>query len=87
MGGCLEMDEVEGTAEKLLAFIQDNPGCHLRQVKRKMGISMGTVQYQLICRSRFQGPRTAVSDCGRRKGPRLRYSLFRPRGPSRSGIA
>ena len=41
------MDEVEGTAEKLLAFIQDNPGCHLRQVKRKMGISMGTVQYQL----------------------------------------
>ena len=41
------MDELEGTAEKLLAFIQDNPGCHLRQVKRKMGISMGTVQYQL----------------------------------------
>lgn len=41
------MDEVEGTAEKLLAFIQDNPGCHLRRVKRKMGISMGTVQYHL----------------------------------------
>ncbi|HKQ22420.1 MAG TPA: winged helix-turn-helix transcriptional regulator [Nitrososphaeraceae archaeon] len=41
------MDEVEGTAEKLLSFIQDNPGCHLRKIKREMGISMGTVQYQL----------------------------------------
>ena len=41
------MDEVEGTAEKLLSFIQDNPGCHLRRVKRAMGISMGTVQYHL----------------------------------------
>jgi predicted transcriptional regulator len=41
------MDEVEGTAEKLLDFIQDNPGCHLRHVKRKMSISMGTVQYHL----------------------------------------
>ena len=40
-------DEVEGTAEKLLSFIQDNPGCHLRRIKRSMGISMGTVQYQL----------------------------------------
>jgi predicted transcriptional regulator len=43
----LELDEIEGTAEKLLSFIQDNPGCHLRKIKREMGISMGTVQYQL----------------------------------------
>ncbi len=41
------MDEVEGTVEKLLSFIQDNPGHHLRGIKRAMGISMGTVQYQL----------------------------------------
>ena len=41
------MDEVEGTAEKLLFFIHANPGCHLRQIRRTMGISMGTVQYQL----------------------------------------
>lgn len=41
------MDEVEGTAEKLLSFIQANPGCHLRRIRRTMGISMGTVQYQL----------------------------------------
>jgi predicted transcriptional regulator len=47
MGGCLVLDELEGTAEKLLSFIQDNPGCHLRRIKRAMGISMGTVQYQL----------------------------------------
>lgn len=47
MGGCLVLDEVEGTAEKLLSFIQDNPGCHLRKLKREMGISMGTVQYHL----------------------------------------
>ena len=47
LGCCLEVDEIEGTAEKLLSFIQDNPGCHLRKLKREMGISMGTVQYQL----------------------------------------
>jgi predicted transcriptional regulator len=47
LGGCLDLDEIEGTAEKLLSFIQDNPGCHLRKIKREMGISMGTVQYQL----------------------------------------
>ena len=47
MGGCLELVEIDGTAEKLLSFIQDNPGCHLRKLKRELGISMGTVQYQL----------------------------------------
>ena len=42
-----ESGEAEGIVEKVLHFIQDNPGCHLRQVKRSIGISMGTVQYQL----------------------------------------
>jgi predicted transcriptional regulator len=35
------------TLLKVLRFIQINPGCHLRRIKRAMGISMGTVQYQL----------------------------------------
>jgi predicted transcriptional regulator len=42
-----ETDESEGIVGKVLHFIQDNPGCHLRRVKRAMAISMGTVQYQL----------------------------------------
>jgi predicted transcriptional regulator len=47
MGGCLVVDDVKGTSEKLLLFIQDNPGCHLRRIRTTMGVSMGTVQYQL----------------------------------------
>jgi predicted transcriptional regulator len=42
-----ETDESEGIVEKVLHFIQDNPGCHLRRVKRALQVSMGTVQYQL----------------------------------------
>ncbi|MGB5090748.1 MAG: winged helix-turn-helix transcriptional regulator [Nitrososphaeraceae archaeon] len=41
------MDESEGNVDKLLCFIQGNPGSHLRRIKREMGISMGTVQYHL----------------------------------------
>jgi predicted transcriptional regulator len=41
------MDESEGNVDKLLCFIQHNPGSHLRRIKREMGISMGTVQYHL----------------------------------------
>jgi predicted transcriptional regulator len=41
------VDDVKGTAEKMLLFIQGNPGCHLRRIRTTMGISMGTVQYQL----------------------------------------
>jgi predicted transcriptional regulator len=47
MGGCLVVDDVKGTSEKLLLFIQGNPGCHLRRIRTTMGVSMGTVQYQL----------------------------------------
>lgn len=35
------------TSERILHFIQENPGCHLRMIKEKMEISMGTVQYHL----------------------------------------
>jgi predicted transcriptional regulator len=41
------MDESDDTVGKVLCFIQDNPGCHLRRIKREIGISMGTVQYHL----------------------------------------
>jgi len=42
-----ESNESQDIVEKVLHFIQDNPGCHLRRIKRAMSISMGTVQYQL----------------------------------------
>lgn len=41
------MDESDDTVDKVLCFIQDNPGSHLRRIKREIGISMGTVQYHL----------------------------------------
>ncbi len=41
------MDESDDTVDKVLFFIQNNPGCHLRRIKREIGISMGTVQYHL----------------------------------------
>jgi len=41
------MDESDDTVDKVLSFIQDNPGCHLRRIKREIDISMGTVQYHL----------------------------------------
>jgi predicted transcriptional regulator len=31
----------------VLHFIQEKPGCHLRQIKKELHISMGTAQYQL----------------------------------------
>jgi predicted transcriptional regulator len=43
----VESDVAGGIVERVLYFVQDNPGCHLRRVKRALGISMGTVQYQL----------------------------------------
>jgi predicted transcriptional regulator len=33
------------TSERILHFVQNNPGCYLRKVKEMIGISQGTVQY------------------------------------------
>lgn len=42
------MDEVlESPKEKILEFIINNPGSHLRKIKKNAGFSMGTVQYHL----------------------------------------
>jgi predicted transcriptional regulator len=37
----------EGNVIRVLHFIQENPGCHLRLIKRELEISIGTVQYHL----------------------------------------
>lgn len=39
------MDELGDTAERILQFIEPNPGFHLRKIKVMMHISLGTVQY------------------------------------------
>ncbi len=33
--------------DAVLNFVQQNPGSHLRKIKKELNISMGTVQYQL----------------------------------------
>lgn len=41
------MDELSDNAGRVLQYIEQNPGCHLRQIKRELDMSMGTVQYHL----------------------------------------
>ena len=41
----LENGQSRDIAEKILQFIQNNPGCHLRKIKETIRISQGTVQY------------------------------------------
>jgi predicted transcriptional regulator len=31
----------------ILSFIRENPGCHLRKIRKELSLSMGSVQYQL----------------------------------------
>ena len=40
-------DEPNSNTIRVLQFIQENPGCHLRQIKRELEMSMGTIQYHL----------------------------------------
>jgi predicted transcriptional regulator len=38
----------EGNAtDRILGFIQENPSCHLRKIKKELDLAMGTVQYHL----------------------------------------
>jgi predicted transcriptional regulator len=41
----VENDRLGETAERILQFIHNNPGCHLRKIKEMIRISQGTVQY------------------------------------------
>lgn len=44
--------DIENNTERILQFIQQNPGCHLREIKRILDMSMGTVQYHLTALER-----------------------------------
>lgn len=37
----------DNTTERILRFVQENPSCHLRKIKKKLELAMGTVQYHL----------------------------------------
>lgn len=41
------MENLQNNADRIFKYIESNPGCHLRQLKRELGLSMGTVQYHL----------------------------------------
>ena len=40
-------DESNTNSGKVLQFIQENPGSHLRRIMRELEMSMGTIQYHL----------------------------------------
>lgn len=40
-------DESNSNTIRVLQYIQENPGSHLRQIKRELTMSMGTIQYHL----------------------------------------
>ena len=41
------MDEDNINTKKVLQYIQAKPGSHLREIKRELGMAMGTIQYHL----------------------------------------
>ena len=41
------MDEPNSNTLRVLQFIQQNPGSHLRKIKKELNLSMGTIQYHL----------------------------------------
>ena len=43
----MKNESEEGNAKRVIQFIQDHPGCHLRRIRSELGISMGTAQYHL----------------------------------------
>jgi predicted transcriptional regulator len=40
-------EDIEGNTKNILLFIREHPGCHFRQIRDALGISMGTAQYHL----------------------------------------
>lgn len=41
-------EESNSNTIRVLEYIQENPGSHLRKIKRDLTMSMGTVQYHLV---------------------------------------
>ena len=37
----------DNTTDQVLRYIQENPSCHLRKIKKDLDLAMGTVQYHL----------------------------------------
>ena len=37
----------DNTTNQILRFIEENPSCHLRKIKKELDLAMGTVQYHL----------------------------------------
>ena len=37
----------DNATDQILRFIQENPSCHLRKIKKELDLAMGTVQYHL----------------------------------------
>ena len=37
----------DNTLDRILDFICENPGCHLRKIRKKLDLAMDTVQYHL----------------------------------------
>jgi predicted transcriptional regulator len=37
----------DNTTDQIFRFIQENPSCHLRKIKKELDLAMGTVQYHL----------------------------------------
>lgn len=35
------------TTDRILEFISENPGCHLRKIRKELSLAMGTIQYHL----------------------------------------
>jgi predicted transcriptional regulator len=40
-------EDIEGNSKLILEFIRGHPGCHLRQIRNEVAVSMGTAQYHL----------------------------------------
>jgi predicted transcriptional regulator len=57
----------ESKRSEVLEFIKTNPGTHLREIKRRLNIAMGTVQYHI---QTLEKEKTIIS---RRKGPYKRF--------------
>ena len=41
------MDDLKGNKRRIYEYIEKNPGRHMREIKRSLGLSMGDVQYNL----------------------------------------
>ena len=41
------VDELNENMQRVLQFIQKNPGCHMRQIQRDLNMATGTIQYHL----------------------------------------